>query len=86
MKMRSWYLFLVIVLSSMSFQLHASESNLLTVSSLFSQMDSDKDGVIKPNEINKQSMLSNEFTRVDRNSNGSLDPKEFEIFIVIADI
>ena len=59
----------------------AAETGLLSVSSLFTQMDIDKDGVIKPDEVNKQSMLSNEFSRVDQNSDGSLDPKEFEIFI-----
>ena len=44
-------------------------------------MDIDKDGMIEPDEVNKQSMLSNEFSRVDKNSDGALDPKEFEIFI-----
>ncbi|MDH5257789.1 MAG: hypothetical protein OEX07_07265 [Gammaproteobacteria bacterium] len=84
MKTYSMHIFLAVTFFSMP--LYAGEANLLTVSSLFSQMDSDKDGVIKPNEINRQSVLSTEFTRVDRNSDGVLDPNEFEIFIAKADI
>ena len=84
MKIYSMHILLAITFFSMP--LYAGETNLLTVSSLFSQMDSDKDGVIKPNEINRQSVLSTEFTRVDRNSDGALDPNEFEIFIAKADI
>ena len=80
---------LLIALCSMPLyvsELHANEPNLLEVSSLFTQMDSDNDGVLKPDEINKQSMLSNEFKSVDSNRDGALDPNEFEIFIAKADI
>jgi len=84
MKTYSWLILLPLTLCSAA--LYAGETNLLTISSLFAQMDSDKDGVIKRNEINKHSLLSNEFNNVDKNRDGALDPREFEIFIVKADI
>ena len=84
MKICSWRILFIITLFSTP--LYANDAQFLTVSSLFTQMDSDKDGVIKPDEINKQSMLSSEFKNVDRNKDGSLDPGEFEVFIVKADI
>lgn len=84
--MKSISIYTLLLISVFSMPLHAGDANLLTVSSLFTQMDSDKDGVIKPNEINKQSILSNEFQTVDSNNDGSLDPTEFEIFIAKADI
>ena len=86
MRTHSWHILLVIAAFSVPLCAHSTDSNLLTVSSLFSQMDSDRDGAIRPNEINKQSLLSNEFGQVDKNRNGSLDPEEFEIFIIQADI
>jgi len=76
----------LLLIALFSTPLYANESNLLTVSSLFTQMDRNKDGVIRPSEVNKQSMLSNEFASVDKNSDGMLDPKEFEIFIATVDI
>lgn len=66
--------------------LYTADAEYLTVSSLFRQMDSDKNGRIDPSEINKQSVLSHQFSTVDQNSNGSLDAREFEIFIAQVDI
>ncbi|MDH3325914.1 MAG: hypothetical protein OEM38_04260 [Gammaproteobacteria bacterium] len=88
MKTCSWHLLIAIALFSTPLlaEKPTEKANLLTVSSLFSQMDSDKDGVIRPFEINKQSLLSNEFNEVDRNRDGVLDSTEFEVFIAKADI
>ncbi len=76
----------LLLIALCSTPVYAAEPDLLTASSLFTQMDSDKDGVIKPNEINKQSILSSEFAEVDSNSDGALDLVEFEIFIAKVDI
>ena len=84
--MRTHLTHILLLITLYGAPLYASDSNLLAVSSLFVQMDSDKDGVIKPNEINKQSMLSNEFKNVDSNRDGALDPVEFEVFIAKVDI
>jgi len=86
MKIFTHYGLLLLLTGLCSIPLHATQGDFLTASSLFTQMDADKDGVIKPDEINKQSMLSNEFNNVDRNSDGVLDPLEFEIFIVKTNI
>jgi len=64
----------------------AVNAELLPIKSLFKQMDQDKDGYINRKEINKQSLLANEFDNVDKNKDGNLDNKEFEYFIAVVDL
>ncbi len=66
--------------------LSSVNAELLPIDSLFKQMDQDNDGYINRKEINKQSLLANEFDKVDKNKDGNLDNKEFEYFIAVADL
>ncbi len=84
--MKSGITLLYGMLFMFSLSISAAEADLLTVSSLFTQMDIDKDGLINRNEINKRSLLADEFETVDRNRDGSLDQIEFEIFIAQANM
>lgn len=55
-------------------------------SSLFFRMDTNKDGLISKHEINKKSLLAIEFKNFDKNQDGNLDPREFEFFIMTANL
>jgi len=63
-----------------------TQAELLPIESLFKQMDQNKDGYINRKEINKQSLLANQFDSVDKNKDGNLDNSEFEYFIAAADL
>lgn len=76
-------LFLCLVFILPAYAIHAE---LLPAATLFEQMDTDKDGFINRSEINKQSLLANEFDSVDKNKDGNLDSGEFEFFIALVDL
>jgi len=63
-----------------------AHAEFLPVSSLFSEMDVNKDGVINRQEINKNSMLAIEFDKIDKNQDDGLDFSEFEYFVVSVNI
>jgi len=83
--MKKFILTLMINMTFM-FPAYATHADLLPPSTLFEQMDRDKDGYINRNEINKQSLLANEFDSVDKNNDGNLDSGEFEFFIAVVDL
>jgi len=62
------------------------QAELLPVSSIFSEMDANKDGVINRQEVNKKSMLAKEFDKIDKNQDDGLDFREFEYFVVSVNI
>lgn len=64
----------------------SARAELLPVSSIFSEMDTNKDGVINRQEINKKSLLASEFDNIDKNQDNSLDFSEFEYFVVSINI
>jgi len=76
----------LVILMSLSLINTAVSADLFPLSSLFSQMDLNKDGLINRAEINKKSLLGKEFDNFDKNQDGNLDPSEFEFFIVTANI
>ena len=61
-------------------------AELIPVTSIFTEMDANKNGVIDRKEINKKSILANEFDKVDKNNDDNLDFTEFEHFIVSVNI
>ena len=73
----------ILAITSLNLPVHAE---LLPVSSLFSEMDVNKDGVINRQEINKRSLLATEFDKIDKNQDDSLDFREFEYFVVSINI
>jgi len=73
----------IFAITSFALPAHAE---LLPVSSIFSEMDTNKDGVIDRQEINKRSILAAEFDKVDKNQDNSLDFREFEYFVVSVNI
>ena len=77
-------LFILITLCVIAFS--SANADLMPIESLFKQMDQDKDGYIERNEINKQSLLATQFDKADKNKDGNLDNREFEVFIASADI
>ena len=62
------------------------QAELIPVSSIFTEMDANKNGVIDRQEINKKSILANEFDKVDKNKDNNLDYNEFEFFIASVNI
>jgi len=73
----------VIAMTCLCLPTHAE---LFPVSSIFSEMDANKDGLINRQEINKKSLLATEFDKVDKNKDDSLDFREFEYFVVSVNI
>ena len=74
------------ILISFSILITTAQAELIPVTSIFSEMDVNKDGVIDRQEINKKSILANEFDKVDKNNDNNLDFNEFEHFIVSVNI
>ena len=74
------------ILISFSVLITTAHAELIPVTSIFSEMDVNKDGVINRQEINKKSILANEFDKVDKNNDDNLDFNEFEHFIVSVNI
>ena len=63
-----------------------TQADLLPVSSIFSELDANKDGVINRQEINQKSLLATEFDKIDKNQDDGLDFHEFEYFVVSINI
>ncbi|HFE38220.1 MAG TPA: hypothetical protein ENK06_07360 [Gammaproteobacteria bacterium] len=75
-----------VCLITTSFSAYGEKLPKTSEDSLFVKMDINKNGLIEPSEIYKKSLLATEFDNVDKNQDGSLDQREFEVFILLANI
>ena len=86
MKYLSIKIIIVSALISFALIVLPAQAELIPVSSIFTEMDANKNGVIDRKEINKKSILANEFDKVDKNKDNILDYNEFEFFIASVNI